>query len=45
MALSYVGAKDAETKIWENLAEWDNLDDPLAPLTGTNITFRFVYFH
>lgn len=22
-----------ERRVWENLAEWDNLDDPLAPLT------------
>lgn len=22
-----------EREVWENLAEWDNLEDPLAPLT------------
>lgn len=22
-----------ERQVWENLAEWDNLEDPLAPLT------------
>lgn len=22
-----------EREVWENLAEWDNLDDPLAPLS------------
>lgn len=42
MTSSYVGAKDAETKMWENLAEWDNLDDPLAPLTGTQMNIRFL---
>nr|CAG4634655.1 EOG090X02EM [Alona affinis] len=26
-------AEEEETQVWENLAEWDNLENPLAPLT------------
>ena len=34
MSSSYVDNNDESMKVWELLAEWDNLDEPLAPLTG-----------
>lgn len=29
--------EDEKKKVWENLAEWDSLENPLAPLTDEQL--------
>lgn len=29
--------EDEKKKVWENLAEWDNLENPLAPLNDEQL--------